>query len=96
LYSRLRSLTLAVPGHRALLVGHVGSRHGQAYRNLDYILAAGSLAVPDRSSPGFVAVAVGNFVAGSRSGHSPAAEDIVLEAGIAGSLGCIDHKGRTL
>jgi hypothetical protein len=39
---------------------------------------------------------VGSFVAGSRSDRSPVAEErIGLEADIAGSPGCIDHKVRT-
>jgi hypothetical protein len=93
---KLSGLTLVVLGHRALLVGHAGSRREQARHIADCILAAGNLAVPGRNSPGCAAAVVGSFVAGSRSDRSPVAEErIGLEADIAGSPGCIDHKVRT-
>jgi hypothetical protein len=89
------SLTLAVAGHMALLVGHVGNRRERVRHT-----AVGSLAVDGpvagRSSPGLVAVA-GSLVAGSHPvvPSLVAEEGIGLEAGIAGSLGCIDRRGQT-
>jgi hypothetical protein len=89
------TLTLAVAGHMALLVGHVGNRREQVrHTAVDSLAVDGSVA--GRSSPGLVAVA-GSLVAGSHPvvPSLVAEQGIGLEAGIAGSLGCIDRRGQT-
>ncbi len=89
------SLTLAVAGHMALLVVHVGS-HREQVRHIDGCsLPADSPAAVGCSNPGLVAVA-GSPAVGSRPVPSPVVEEgIGLGEGLADNLGCIDRRGQT-